>query len=297
MKEIEQATNGQVKITPYFATALSTLEENYDSVVTGIADMGESFIGAKVGRLPLIENLLGTSLPSLRMKNASDVVWTLYQSSPALQDEFSEVKLLFLHASPPQVVCTSEKQVRSIADIKGLKYQVSGGALPTEIAAALGASVVRMPMGDIYMALEKGVIDGTTADYELMVARKWGDVCKYYTTVCITTSTFYCIMNKDKFNSLPPDVQKVFDDLSGDHAVELFGKARWQIDTENKETWEKTMGGTTIYLSEAELAKADALAKPVIDKYVDEMVAKGYPYRELYEKFLELAQQQSIPWP
>jgi TRAP-type C4-dicarboxylate transport system substrate-binding protein len=296
-KEIEAASNGRLKITPYFSESLSTLPENYDSVVNGIADLGESFIGAKVGRLPLIENLLGTAPPSLRMKNGAAVVWKLYQESPALQDEFKEVKVLFLHASPPQAVVTSKKQIKSVADMKGLKYEVSGGALPTQIAAALGASVVQMGMADIYMGLEKGVIDGATGDYELMVARKWGDILKYYTTMSITTSTFYCVMNKDKYNSLPPDLQKIIDDYSGDHAVDLFGKARWDIDMENKATWEGSMGGTTIYLSADELAKADAIVQPVIDKYVADMDAKGYPYSDLHQKFLELAKEQAIPWP
>ncbi len=298
INEVMAACNGKLKITPYFAEALSPLPENYDSVVSGIADMGEMFIGAKVGRLPLSENILGTAPPSVRMKYAADIIWKLYQGSPELQKEFSETHMLFMHASAPQVVVTTKKQIKTVADMKGLKYNVSGGALPTQVAAALGASVVNMPMADLYSAMDKGVIDGSTGDYELMVARKWGDVVKYYSTMAIVPSvSSFFVMNKNKWNSLPPDIQKIFNDLGGDHAVQLFGQARWNIDMDNKATWEKTMGGTTLYISAEELAKADAIVQPVIDKYVADMDAKGYPYTALYKKFLDLAKSQIIPWP
>jgi len=297
IKKIEEETGGRVDIVPYHAGALSTLPENYDSIVNGLADMGETFIGAKVGRFPLIENLLSTSPVSLNLENTSTLMWELYESSPELQDEFKETKVLCLHAVLPQGICSVEKPITSLEDIKGLKYNVTGAPIGVQKATALGASVVSIPMADVYMGAEKGVIEAAIGSWSLFLSRNWGDVFKYYTPLSINQSTFYFVMNKDKWNSLPEDIQQIFEKYTGAYAADMYGQVWLQEELESKEVWEKEMGGTTVYFSEEELVKADALVAPAIENYIAEMESKGYPYRDLYQRYLELAEKQIAPWP
>ncbi len=87
-----------------------------------------------------------------------------------------------------------------------------GGGIEAGKIQALGASVVSLNVNDVYQALEKGVVDGSSTNWELMTSRKFSDYLKY-TTVGIELSgeqRFYMIINLKKWNSLPPDIQKVF---------------------------------------------------------------------------------------
>jgi len=294
-EEIEAKTNGRVKIVPYFVGAISAAPEVYDSVVTGLADLGESPGGIKIGRLPIMDSLLDLTTPSIRMKNATEVIWNVYKDSPAWQKELSETKVLFLHAASPLCLCTIEDV--PFSEIKRLKMNSTSGGLAADKLRAIVPGMVVIPMADAYSAMEKGVIDGTTSDYELQKARMWGDYLNVYHTGNIHQSCFYMVMNKKKFEKLPPDIQQIIDGLSGDNAVEIFGKARWTMDKDSKKWWEDNRGAKTSFTSDEDLAWLDATLMPVVDKYVNEQVAKGNTYwKELQDKMKQYEQEQSVSW-
>lgn len=296
-KEIEERTNGQVKIVPYHAEALSSTAENYQSIIMGIADMGECFMGVPPGQFPMWDGITKFVTPSIVMKNVSAVWWEIYKDFPEMQKELEETKLLFLHGAPSIRMATTKKPIEKLDDLKGLKITVTGGGLDPAKLASLGISVESIPLPDFYMACEKGVVDGGCANYELMVSRRWGDVLKHVTNLSLNCNCFYMAMNLDVWNSLPPDVQEVFEEMSGDYAAKIYGEAAWRMDVEAKEYFEAEMGGTSHYLSEAELAKLDELWLSLIDEEVSNMEAQGYPMKKIYQKFLELEKQQSVPWP
>lgn len=295
-REIENRSNGKVKIVPYFSSALSSVPEQYDSVVTGVADMAETAIMVP-GQLTMTQTLMKLTTASKFIGNPSAVAWELYKTVPAMQDEFKETKLISLSATGPIRFGTTKKPVKKLEDIKGQKINVIAGGLEADKLQALGASTEHIAPTELYMALEKGVIDGSSSDYELLVARKWGDSLKYMTNISICYFAFYIVMNLDKWNSLPPDVQGVFEELGGDYMAEFMGGVRSQIDSENKITWETEMGGTSFYPSEEELTEADRLFQPLIDATIVKMEGKGLPMKQAYQSLLKLEEKYSIPWP
>ncbi len=296
-KEIEKRTNGKVKIVPYHAEALSPQRENFDSIVSGIADMGESGIQPQGARFPLAGSIPGLATPSMNIGNPANIMWALYKSFPAIQDEFKGAKVLFIHAVPSTRIATIKTPINTLEDFKGLKINIIGSPVVVNKVKLLNTSPVSIPNVDTYMSLEKGVADGSYADYELLVARKWGEILKHITTGSIEFGSFYMAMNLDKWNSLPADVQKVFEEMSGDYAVKFYGESAANRSLASKKKWEGEMGGTTHYLPAEELAKWDALVKPVIDSFVKDMEGKGVPYQAIYDKFLELEKAEAVPWP
>jgi len=287
VKMIEERTKGNVKITPYFANSLAPTNQMFESTVSGLADISEGLTYANPGRFPLTETLM---LPELGIKSAlsaSKALWHLYKTVPEFQAEYKGVKVLWLHAAPPLKLTTTRKPVRNLDDLKNMKIWVTG-SVPVVTGKALGFSPVPMAPGDVYLALEKGVIDGAIADNEIFVSRKFVDISKYFTELDITQVAFYVVMNQQKWDSLPPDVKKVLEELSGDWAVEFSGKIR---DKEEKEAEEvaKAKGTTYIQFSDAEKEKVSRILAPVKEKYVSDLEAKGLPGKKVLQELIKFA--------
>ncbi|MFC1910940.1 TRAP transporter substrate-binding protein DctP [Chloroflexota bacterium] len=293
--EVEQRTNGQVKIVPYFSGALSSMADNYASVTTGLADMGECAMVVPVGKWPVIQSFLFCNSPSIVIKDGSTLVWEMYKNTPAFQNELQEAKILFLHACTPQFMFSYKKPITSLSSYRGLKMNVTSPAPTPAKYESLGFVPVNIPMADVYQALTTGVIEGSEGCYELMVARKWGDVLKYTTPVAVTAGTpFYMAINKNTWNELPSNIQKAIEDISGDYAVKKFADYWWATEMENKAIWETTMGGKTNLLSREDLSQIDSLTSVPVSAFVKEMDSKGYQFSEVYNRLVELEKKLGV---
>jgi TRAP-type C4-dicarboxylate transport system substrate-binding protein len=289
IKMIEERTGGKIKITPYFSNSLTPFPQKFEAAVAGTSDMAEGLAYVNPGRFPLTEMLL---LPELGLKNAersAKAWWHLYKTMPAMQKEYAGVKVLFLHTSPSLMIVT-RKPVRKVEDLKGLKIQVAG-SIPANTARALGYTPVAMNPGEIYLALDKGVIDGCQSDFEMLISRRLYEVTKYMVTnLFIGHAQFYMIMNQGVWDSLPNNVKKVFEEVTGDWAVDFYGKTRdKQEEVNRKNAIEKGM--TLIQLPHDEEVKAKALVAPVKDKYAADLEAKGLPGKKALAEFEKFAEE------
>ena len=275
VKMVEERTQGKVKITTYYGAALAPPPQTFDSIVSGVADIGEGIAYATPGRFPLTEMVM---LPELGLETSlscSKALWSTYKTNADLKKEYAGVKMLWLHVTPAVKLITREKPVRSLDDLRGLKIRVSG-ATAVKMGKALGFTPVSMPMGDLYLGLEKGVIDGVSLPVEILISRRLGEVTKYVTDIDLGHDTFFVVMNMATWKKLPKDVQKVFDELSGDWAVDFTGKAWDKFDQEARGRV-KEKGIEFISLPSTENAKWKKLLDPIKNDYAREIDAKGLP--------------------
>ena len=297
--EIVKRSEGRIAIEPYFAQALSKQAEVVESVRTGAADLGEAtFTVGGLGRYPFHEQLLNLVKPSNCTVNSAALVNSLHQAFPkqALKD-VEGTKLLFVEGhTMGMLIGTRDKPVTKLEDLKGMKIGVSGGGMRVERMKALGATVVGITIPDMYMSLEKGVIDGAVVDCEVLVSRKLGDIIKNVTLLNMGGSVFYCVMNQDIFNDMPKDLQKVIDDVSKDYAPALFQKF-WETQQYNSlQKWQKEMGGKLYMLSDEDYAKADSAVEPTYAQWEAFTNDKGLPAKEILAKFRELEKEDMAPW-
>jgi TRAP-type C4-dicarboxylate transport system substrate-binding protein len=275
IKMIEQRTGGKVKMTVYFSAAMAPPPETFNSIVAGVADIGEGLVYATPGKFPLTETVMLPELGLNTSLSCCKALWEVYKTTPALQKEYAGVKMLWLHVTPAVKLITRKKPVHNLADLKGLKIRVSG-ATAVKTGEALGFTPVSMDIGDLYLGLEKGVIDGVALPSEILVSRRLGEVTKYVTDVDLGHDAFFVVMNQKSWDKLPKDVQKVFDELTGDWAVEFTGKAWDKFDAEAVEM-NKKKGIEYISLAPEELARWKKVLAPVKQKYAAELDAKGLP--------------------
>jgi TRAP-type C4-dicarboxylate transport system substrate-binding protein len=273
-QEIEKRTNGAVKITMFPGGTLTPADKCYDGVVKGISDIGMSVLGYTRGRFPLTEVI---DLP-LGYKNglaATKLINIYYRKFQP--KEFDDVKVMYLHAHGPGILNT-KTPVKNLDDLKGMKIVCHG--LSAKVVGALGGTPVAMPMPERYDALQKGVAEGAVNPIEALKGWKLGEVIKYTTENfgSAYSTGFFVVMNKEKWNALPPDVQKVIEAVNAEW-IEKTGKGWDEIDKEGRE-FTLARGNQIISLSKEEDEKWAKLVRPILDEYVGNMKAKNLPGEE-----------------
>ena len=237
----------------------------------GISDIGMSVLGYTRGRFPLSEVI---DLP-LGYKNglAATKLINAYYAKFKPQ-EFNDVQVMYLHAHGPGILHT-KKPVKNLDDLKGMKIVCHG--LSAKVVGALGATPVAMPMPERYDALQKGVAEGGVNPIESLKGWKLGEVIKSTTENfgSAYSTGFFVVMNKDKWKSLPPDVQKVIETVNAEW-IEKTGKGWDEIDKEGRE-FTLAQGNQIIALSREEDEKWAKLVRPILDEYVANMKAKNLP--------------------
>lgn len=269
-KEIEKRTNGEVEITHYSGGTLLPAPKVFDGVVQGIADMGMSNLSYTPGRFPEMELCdLPSGYPSGWVATHS-VNKFAKQYAPA---EFKKAHILYFTGSGPNIIFTKPREVAKLEDMKGLTIRGTGRIADT--VEALGAASRPIAITETYEAISRSVVDGVMAPMEVLKGFRLGEVAKYATNCWQVGNiyTFYVVMNKDKYNSLPPEIKKVFDEVSQEW-IEKHAKAWNEIDIAGRALFEEK-GGKVIELSAEETARWSEATKPVMDRYIKEMEGKG----------------------
>jgi TRAP-type C4-dicarboxylate transport system substrate-binding protein len=274
-KELEKRTDGRVKVAFFPAGTLVSANATYDGVVKGIVDVGLSIMSYTPGRMPLSEVLvlpLGfkTGGQATRMANA------FYQKFKP--KEYDDTKIFYLHGHGPGFFHT-KTPVNKIEELKGLR--IKSDANTSKVVAAAGATPTTMPMLETYDALKRGLADGVLLPIETLKGWKFGEVCKYtYENPGNAYSNgFFIAMNKEKWNSLPKDIQQIIDKLN-EEWFEKQAKLWTAVDVEGREFVAKTGHKVTKATTEEEVKMRERM-KPILDAYVKSMKEKGLPGEEV----------------
>jgi len=269
-RDLEQKSGGRIGATYYAGGILTPAEQLFDSVTTGIADIGFGPMGVTPGRFPMmevIEQPLGIKSAFMMTRLSNDFYRTFKP------EEFDHVKVLFFLSASPGLLHT-QKPVRKLEDLKGMKVRCLGGNA-AKVLEALGAIPIVISTGDTYDALRKGIVDGVVAAWDSLETLKWGEVLPY-TTVSYNAavgSPGFVVMNKTVWESLPSDLQAAIDGMSEKYAERM--SRLW--DEKDRRTIEKWTGKnhTSIFLSEKEERRWKHAVLPLFEAFVEEKSAKG----------------------
>jgi len=272
--EIEKLSGGRVKFTYFPGGALLKGNEIYDGILKGTTDIGMSCFAYTRGRFPAMEAVdlpLGYTTGTV----ATFVINDFYKKFKP--KELSNVKVLFLHAHGAGIL-HSKKAVYKLEDVRGLKIRSTG--FSAKVAKALGAVPVAMPMGSTYEALQKGVVEASFAPMEVLKTWKQAEVVKY-TIECYGvgyTTGFFMAMNLNKWNSLPRDVQNIFEEVSARYIPKAG--AIWDAGDKAGREFTLSLGNKIIPLSDQENARWAKAVHPVINDYIKKAQKKGLPGEE-----------------
>jgi TRAP-type C4-dicarboxylate transport system substrate-binding protein len=275
---MEKATHNRVKFQIYDAQTLTKGTDAWEALKSGVADVAWCFHGYWAGLTPLADVI---SLPSLAFKNAeqaSGILWQLYEKYPSMRRQFADNHVVLLWTSNPYFLITTDKEVKTVNDLKGLKLRLTGGP-PTSLGKALGISPVSVGMPDTYADLQKGVMDGMMIPWEAIYSFRQYEVVKYYSFFPSFVVYFSQAFSNEAWNKLPPDVQKQIESVCGLQGSKFWGRnmfdtaegaARKAIKAGNYTMIENTF-------SAADDAKLEEMSKPLWDKWIKDNKAAGHP--------------------
>ena len=287
LDRLENATNGQIKIERYFGETLVKGMDAWNATKTGVADMGWCAMGYWPGMAPLTEIMQLPFIPFKNAQQASGIFRKLYNKFPEFQKEYQDVHVLVHYTAGLYRLLTTKKQIKTLEDIKGLKIRALGGP-QTDAMKALGAVPTLVPFPDTYIAMQKGVLDGTLTPIGACEIFNFHEVGNYMTNVIIATAPFSIIMNKDKWNSLPPDVQKAIDGECGYDAFDDAGLK--EMDEYAAKTGHKVVEYT---LTPEELARWQEVGgRPLWDAWVKKVSDKGLPGQAVLDELLALVKTE-----
>jgi TRAP-type C4-dicarboxylate transport system substrate-binding protein len=282
---IDNRTNGKLKIKVYAGGALGKPQAQYDMAVRGVADITWGILAYTPGRFPLT-TVMELPFMSPSPEVGSRIVWRLYEQG-LLKSEFDDVKLLALAMPPGMDLHTSKRLVKSLEDMKGMKIRTPSPMMG-KLIKKWGAVPVAMPATEVYLSLDRGVIDAIFIDPLTLMGIRCNEVTKYHTRVGISATVVFLAMNKKTWDRLPPDIQNVVDELTGEWwTADYHGKIATKAVVGTLKKLEKAEH--TIYsLPPKEMQRWEESAAPTFDEWMQSMEAKGLPGIKVVKEALRL---------
>ncbi|AYH46134.1 TRAP transporter substrate-binding protein [Azoarcus sp. DN11] len=275
--KIAAESGGRLKCQIYPAMQMGgTPAQLFDQAKDGVADIVWTVPGYQAGRF-LVSEAFELPFMGTSGEKSSRALW-VYATKNAVA-EYKGVRPLVFHVIPGMTLHTTSKQVKTLADLRGMKLRAPT-RMATRMLTALGATPVPMPMTMVSDSLDKGVIDGAMMPWEVVPTIKAQEIVKYHSETdpalpLMSTSTFVLAMNPAKYDSLPPELKKVIDANSGPEVSAWAGKV-WDEATLTGRQSGIDHKNTFYTVPAAEVQKWQKASESVAADWVKEVSAKGY---------------------
>lgn len=294
LKELEEKSGGRVTGEIAYGSVMGAPPEHYDLAATGVADMSLVGIPYTPGRFPMaevVEQPIGSEALEETMAKA---VWQLYEKGYFDQD-FKDVKVLWLATTNPyHYEMRKGVTVKSFDDMKGKKMRASG-ATHTEIIKALGSVPVGMPAPEIYVSMDKGVIDGAFVTWSFIKSFRTETVTGSVWPIGVGGMMFAFVMNKATYDSFPPDIKAIVDEISPKYCA-LTGQEHEAFGEDSKKLLANA-GGVVYEVTAADEAKIDEVMAPLWQKWIADGEAKGLPRKQMVDDFYSILQGLGVKKP
>lgn len=278
-KLIEERTGGRVKVPVYPAGQLFTDKDMMKAVPAGAVEMAEVTLSQWTGMVP---GLLLLDLPLFF--NDRRHIWRTVdrEAGEIIKKDLERVGVKLLYwMDYGGVEIASKMPIKALEDFKGKRIR-GYGELMTETIRAMGAAPTFLGGGEVYMALQRGTVEGAYSGTTSFWERKYYEVTKYITVSDFGFAMFGVLMNLKKWNGLPSDVQKTILTCSME-AQEWGRKECEKMDKECLELLKKK--GMEVYvLTEKEKEIWRKACEPVMSIFLKRAGETGKRLMELVEK-------------
>lgn len=287
--QIAADSNNRMKCQVFPAMQLGgTPAQLIDQVRDGVVDIAFTLPGYTAGRFPIMEVF---ELPF--MNNSAEAgakaSWDYYQKYAT--KEFPGVKPLMFSVHDEGYLHTRDKQIKTLADLKGLKLRA-----PTrqtnKLLASLGATPVGMPLPAVADAVSKGTIDGFALPWEVIPSVKLQEMVKYHTETdasrpALYSAGFILAMNQGRYDGLPPDLKAIIDKRSGAVLSAFAGKV-WDESQAVGRKPAVDRGNVFYTLPPAEVDLWIKASAPLYDEWVADMNKRGLPGKQMLQDARDL---------
>jgi TRAP-type C4-dicarboxylate transport system substrate-binding protein len=287
LEELKKRSKDRLGYTLFAGGALGKGPEHYDIVAKGLSDLGYFTATWTPGRFPLTD-VLSLAAWVDGKDIATEIGNAMYKR--ILHREFPGVKMVEMNGCIQAFLWTKEP-VRTLEDIKGKKIRSPGGH-QTQYIKALGAEPLFMPLGDVYLAMEMGTVDGIVTCPPLVISFKLHEVAKFGLVTTFGCVSEGVIMNGKSWGRIPTDLKPVFDEVCTNPFHTTGGLNREVYKTMIKEITDKKVELYNLPASEAE--RWYERFRGVTRKWVTELEGKKLPGREVVRMYNEECEKRGV---
>lgn len=272
-KEVQDKTNGQVKIRIFFNAVLGSEPEVLEQLQNGAVDMTRVSAASLENFNPIFESF---TLPYIFRDEShfyrvmeGPVADEVYQ---ATRDN-GFIGLTFFD-SGARSFYTKDKQINTPDDLKGQKIRVMNSQTAIRAVQMMGATPTPLAYSEIYTGLQQGVIDGAENNPTALTVGRHGEVAKYYSLDEHMRIPDFLIISNSAWNKLTDDQKKAVKEVA-EHATQLH-RVAWDKATNEALAQAKEMG---VEITTPDRAAFRDKVKPLIDEYrqdpkINELVTK-----------------------
>jgi C4-dicarboxylate-binding protein DctP len=297
--EFEKRTNGRYKVEVYGASTLVPITAVLDSVRKGVCQIGLTSTAQFAKDFPLSQltmtSTLGWPGADLAMYTASTEAWMEFAKIPEVAAELNNGFTFawndILNASN---LVMKKKEVHYPADFSGTKIAAIGAN--AELVKANGGATVAVVTPEIYMNMEKGVIEGSFMSMTMVTDWKIQTLADYFYLFDFGCGNMLILYNNEFYNSLPPEDKKIFDQTRADSwavtrdlMIKTYSDSVAQLKAEGEKLTQPTADETKAWqktVSEILIPKwrEDAKSVGVSDATLDKVYKSWLSIREKYWK-------------
>jgi TRAP-type mannitol/chloroaromatic compound transport system substrate-binding protein len=265
-ERVKVLTNGRLEIKPYAGGAIVPVFETLDALENNVIQAAHTAPAYWAGKDPAFAAICDLNAAWNQPWQVD--AWYNYMGGMELLTELYKpfgvhpvgIMLWGMESMP------SKMPISKIADLKGLKMRTPPG-MSSKLFQKLGASVVVMPGGEVYSALDKGVIDATDWGTP-SINRRMGffQVAKYFNYPgfhSMPVGDF--VVSSKEWEKLPTDIQQILRTASREWCWDTI--ERIAIDDVDAVAEMEAKGVKSVEWSEEELAKVRATAVSIWDEY------------------------------
>ncbi|WP_027166809.1 TRAP transporter substrate-binding protein [Mesorhizobium sp. WSM3224] len=259
---IKQRTDGRYSIEVYHSAQLGEEKDTIEQTQSGVIDLDRVSMGPFNGIVP------ETAVPSLPYIFRSVEHMRHVMDGPVGDQilkafEAHDLVGLAFYDSGARSFYNTKKDITSLADLKGMKFRVIQSDVFVDMVNALGANATPMAYGEVYSALQTGVIDGAENNWPSFESAKHYEVAKHYTMDQHQIVPEVLVMSKASWDKLSPEDQAIVRQAAKDSVVKM--RELWDAQEKKSRDIVEKAG---VKVSEIDKQPLIDAMKPVYDKYL-----------------------------
>ncbi|WP_416236897.1 TRAP transporter substrate-binding protein [Rhizobium sp. CC-YZS058] len=265
---IKERTAGRYAVEVYHSAQLGEEKDTIEQVRSGVIELN------RVSMAPFNGTVKETIVPALPYIFRSEEHMHKVMDGPigdqikAAFEPAGLVALAFYDAGARSFY-NANKPIKTVEDMKGLKFRVIQSDIFVDMVAALGANATPMPYGEVYSSIETGVIDGAENNFPSFDTAKHYEVAKNFSLDEHTILPEVFVMNKAAFDQLTPEDQALFKQAAKDSVAKQ--RELWAAKTQESRAAVEKAGAQ---INEVEKQGFIDAMKPVYEKHITDDVLK-----------------------
>ncbi len=263
IKDVEKASGGTLEIKLFTGNSIATVSNVYDRTIAGVADMSFGIFGPFYDIFPQVF-VAGLPFEASNCTEASVALARLYDKG-LISGEFSKVKVLSLFNFGAPAI-NSNKPIKTVEDMQGLKIAVSG-RIVGDVVTAVGGTPITMGPPDFYQAMSRGTVQGIAVGWPAIMSFKLDEVTNHHLETDAGLFPAFIFMNKRAYERLAGPAKKAVDQYSGAVFFKRMGEVTDRQNSEGRELTLKKKGQAVTQLAPTEAQRWKKLAAPIVGQW------------------------------